>query len=275
MTAILLIAKQELKLSLRNRWVLSFLILFTVLTLGISYFGMITSGYVGFQDFRRTSASIINLSAYLIPLFALLIGVFSFISFREYLELLVTQPVTRTQILLGKYLGMFSAILVATLTGFGIPGLISAIRIGAVGAGRYMAVVLLSILLTASFLSIAILIVILMKRRLAAVGLAIGVWFFFVMFYDLIIMAMTLFFKKSVLHYLLIFGLLGNPVDIVRVMSLLSIGGTPLFGPAGASLIKMFENPVILSTVFSLALGLWIIVPFILALIIFKRQSLT
>ena len=84
MTAILLIAKQELKLSLRNRWVLSFLILFTVLTLGISYFGMITSGYVGFQDFRRTSASIINLSAYLIPLFALLIGVFSFISFREY-----------------------------------------------------------------------------------------------------------------------------------------------------------------------------------------------
>jgi Cu-processing system permease protein len=100
-SAVTLIAGQEIRINLRNRWVLSFAVLFTILTLGIAYFGMVTSGYTGFQDFRRTSASIINLVSYLVPLFALLMGVFSFVSNREYLDLLVSQTVARWQIIIG------------------------------------------------------------------------------------------------------------------------------------------------------------------------------
>ena len=57
---------QEFTLNRRNRWVVSFAGLFTGLTLLIAYFGMVTSGYAAFQDFVRTSASIINLGGFLI-----------------------------------------------------------------------------------------------------------------------------------------------------------------------------------------------------------------
>ena len=103
---VLLIAHQEFILNRRNKWVASFAVLFAILTLAISYFGMVTSGYSGFQDFARTSTSLVKLSGFLIPLFALLLGVFSFISHREYLELMITQPLTRRQVILGKYLGL-------------------------------------------------------------------------------------------------------------------------------------------------------------------------
>ena len=44
----------------------------------------------------------------------------------------------------------------------------------------------------------------------------------------------TLYFTPSFLKWFLLTGLLGNPVDITRVLSLLVVGGAHLFGPAGA-----------------------------------------
>ena len=102
-----MIARQEFILNKRNRWVHSFVGLFVLLTLIISYFGMVTSGYSGFQDFTRMAASIISLGCFVIPLFALVLGIFSFLSNREYIELLLAQPVSRYQVLLGKYIGLF------------------------------------------------------------------------------------------------------------------------------------------------------------------------
>ena len=43
---VLWIAAQELTLNLRNRWVVSFAALYTLLTLMVSIFGMVTSGKV-------------------------------------------------------------------------------------------------------------------------------------------------------------------------------------------------------------------------------------
>ncbi len=130
MAPMLMIGWQEFTLNCRNRWVISFAALFAVLTLLVAYFGMVTSGYSGFQDFTRTAASIVNLGGFLIPLFALLLGVFSFLSNPEYLELMVTQPVSRSRLLLGKYCGLVLTVLVASVMGFGLPGVIIALDIG-------------------------------------------------------------------------------------------------------------------------------------------------
>jgi len=138
---VLQIAQQELTLNRRNKWVVSFAGIFALLTLLISYFGMVTSGYAGFQDFARTSTSLINLSGFIVPLFALLLGVFSFISNQEYLELLVAQPVTRFQVITGKYLGLLFTLIGATILGFALPGVIIALMIGTEGALGYAVVI--------------------------------------------------------------------------------------------------------------------------------------
>ncbi|MCK5453347.1 MAG: ABC transporter permease subunit, partial [Calditrichia bacterium] len=162
---VILIALQEFTLNRRNKWVASFAGIFAFIAFFISYFGMVTSGYSGFQDFARTSTSLINLVGFILPLFALVLGTFSFISNKEYLELMVSQPISRYQVILGKYFGLLLTMLSATLIGFAIPGIVISLTIGVEGALSYALVILFSILLTIIFTGCAVLISQIAKRQ--------------------------------------------------------------------------------------------------------------
>lgn len=269
-----MICRQEFTLNRRNRWVVSFAVLFTVLTLLIAWFGMITSGYAGFQDFIRTSASIINLGGFLIPLFALLLGVFSFLTNAEYLDMLITQPVPRSQVLLGRYFGLVITVLGASVLGFGLPGIIIALVIGVEGALSYLLVICYSILLAIAFTGISVLITLLSGRRQIALGIALAIWIFYELLYGVLMLGMTLYFSPAVLKVVLSIGLLGNPIDIARVLSLLQVGGPHLFGPAGATLIKMTGSSFLASVVGLGGLLMWVVVPVFISIKVFKKQDL-
>jgi Cu-processing system permease protein len=271
---VLVIAWHEFLINRRNRWVVSFAALFAGLTLAIAYFGMVTSGYAGFQDFTRTSASLVNAGGFLIPLFALVLGVFSFVTNPEYLELLVTQPVSRFRVLLGRYLGLSLTVLGAALLGFGLPGAMIAMAAGTEGALRYLAVIGYLTLLALAFTGIALLVTLLARRRQIALGVALGVWIFFELFYGVLMLASTLYLPASVLKTTLLVGLLGNPVDLARVLSLLQVGGPHLFGPAGATLVKLTGSVGVATAVGLAGLLLWIVVPLFAAVKLFKRQNL-
>jgi len=269
-----MICRQEFTLNRRNRWVVSFAVLFAALTLLVAWFGMVTSGYSGFQDFTRTSASIVNLGGFLIPLFALLLGVFSFITNGDYLEILVTQPVSRTRVLLGKYLGLVLTVVGASLVGFGLPGVLIALVIGVQGAAEYLLVVFYSLLLAIVFTGLSVLISLIARRRQIALGIALGVWILCEVVYGLVMLGTTLYLPARVLDETLLLGLLGNPVDLARVLSLLEVGGPHLFGPAGATLIKVTGSQT-LATLFGLGgLAIWLVLPVAVSARIFGRQNL-
>ena len=268
------IAQQEFALHRRNRWVVSFAVIFATLGLAVAYFGMITSGYTGFQDFVRTSASLINLGGFLLPLFALLLGVFSFLTHREYLEILATQPISRRGILLGKYFGLLLSVLAAAALGFGLPGVIIAASIGVEGAGTYLLVVFFSCLLAAVFTGLSVLIALLAGRRPIALGVAIAVWIFYELVYGLLMLATTLYLPPGVAKNVLLVGLGGNPVDVVRVLCLLQVGGPALYGPAGATLIKLTGSTAVATTIGLAIVAVWIVVPMVVATRVFRRQDL-
>jgi len=273
-SAVMLIGWQEFTLNRRNRWVVSFALLFAMLTLLIAYFGMVTSGYAGFQDFTRTSASIINLGGFLIPLFAMLLGVFSFVTNQDYFEILLTQPVSRSRVLLGRYLGLLLTVLGASVLGFGLPGALIALVIGVQGAQSYLLVVAYSLMLAMVFTGLSVLISLVARRRQIALGIALAVWVFYELVYGMLMLGTTLYLPPGVLKTVLLAGLMGNPVDIARVLSLLEVGGPYLFGPAGATLVKMAGSPA-LATLFGVAgLLVWIVAPVILSMKIFERQNL-
>jgi len=268
------IGRQEFTLNRRNRWVLLFSGLFSILTFLIAYFGMVTSGYAGFQDFTRTAASIVNLAGFLIPLFALLLGVFSFTSNTEYLELLATQPLPRSRVLLGKYLGLVMTVLGASIVGFGLPGVVIALVIGPVGALSYLVVIGYSLLLALVFTGISVLISLLSGRTQISVGIALGVWILFEVVYGVVMLGTTLYLTPDALQIVLIGGLLGNPVDTVRVLSLLQVGGVHLFGPGGATLMKLTGSVTIASLAGLLGVALWAVFPVLLSVKVFKTQDL-
>ena len=268
------IAWQEFVLNRRNRWVIFFAGLFAVTTTVIAYFGMVTSGYAGFQDFIRTAASLANLGGFLIPLFALLLGVFSFLSEPEYLEILVTQPIPRSRVLLGKTCGLCLTVIAASALGFGIPGAIIAMAIGTEGALGYLMVVVYNTLLAVIFVGLSVLIALVAGRKQIALGIAVGVWIFYELVYGMLMLGTTLYLPAKILKTSLLVGLFGNPVDIARVLSLLHVGGPHLFGPAGATLIKLAGSTTMATAIGLVGLVGWIVIPILLAMWIFKRQDL-
>src|SRR5574338_209031 len=128
------IAHQELTVNIRNRWTMIFAGVFSALVLAISYFGLVTAGAIGFQGFARTSASLLNLVLYVIPLVALTMGTLSFTSDASANELLYAQPVSRVDVMLGKLAGLFTSIVTAAFIGFGLAGVIIGIKGGTEGA---------------------------------------------------------------------------------------------------------------------------------------------
>jgi Cu-processing system permease protein len=271
---IILIAWQEFTLNRRIRRVASFAGLFTLITLLLAYFGIVTSGYARFQDFTRTSASIINLGGFILPLFSLLLGVFSFLSNKDYIDLLVTEPVSRTQVILGKYLGLCLSLVGATLIGFGAPGVVISLVVGTEGALMYAVVVGLSLLSGVVFLGLALFISLISNRQQIALGAAVGLWIFFELLYGMAVLGSTLYLSPTALKPFLLFGLFGNPIDLTRVLSLLVIGGPHFFGPAGATLVKTTGSSLSAGIWGLAGLLIWLIIPLFGTVRIFARQNL-
>jgi Cu-processing system permease protein len=272
--AITTIARQELVINIRNRWTIVFAGVFGVLVLAISYFGLATGGMVGFQGFSRTSASLVNIVLYLVPLVALVMGTLSFTSEKSAGELLFSQPVTRTEILMGKFVGLFVSILTATLVGFGLAGIVIAANAGAEGSLRYPALVGFSLLLALIFLSLSAAISALCRRKSKAFGVALFVWFFFVLFYDLLFIGVTFLVSERTANNLIFGSLFGNPVDMVRVASLMTLNGKDIFGTAGAALLKFLGGETLSLALLLVALFLWIVLPLLIAQRLLRQQDI-
>ena len=267
------IARQELTVNIRNKWTLIFAVVFGSLVLAISYFGAMTAGAVGFQSFNRTSASLLSLVLYLIPLVALMMGTLSFANENGDGEMLFAQPVTRGEILLGKLLGLFAAMTTATFVGFGLGGLVIATQIGTEDIFGYPIFILLSLLLALIFLCLAALVSIACKRQTKAFGVALLVWFFFVLFYDLLVLGATLLLTERTANYFIFASLFGNPVDMIRVAGLLSLNGEEIFGAAGAALLKFVGGEVWGFTALLASILIWMIAPVLLSLKLWQRQD--
>ncbi len=271
---IITVARQELIINVRNRWTLVFAVIFGVLVLTISYFGLLTAGAVGFQGFARTSASLLNLVLYLIPLVALIMGTLSFTSEKSTNDLLFSQPMSRTEILLGKLAGLFASIFAATVIGFGAGGLVIALRAGPAGYLRYPLFVGLSLFLAMIFLNLAALISALCRRKPVAFGIALFLWFFFVLFYDLMVLGGTFLLKERIANIFLFASLLGNPVGMVRVASLIVLDGKEIFGAAGAALIRWVGGDLAGLGILLAGLASWVVLPILATQALLKRQDI-
>lgn len=274
LTTIYHIARAELVITIRNRWTVIFALVFGGLVVSIAYFGIIAEGFSGLQSFTRTSASLLNLVLYIVPLVSLTMGTLSFTGDKGATELLFSQPLTRSEVILGKLLGLFFSISLSTLIGFTLAGGIILMGNGPEGVVPYALFVLLSLALSLVFLGIALLVATVSRRKSRAFGVSLFLWFFFVLFYDLIALGGTLFLKGSSANVFLFVSLFGNPVDMVRVATLILLDNITIFGAAGAVMLRFLGGQI--SSVGLLVVGLaaWAALPVIVANRLMRRQDL-
>jgi Cu-processing system permease protein len=261
------VARQELLLAARSRWVQIFAAVFGVLSLGVAGSGYVLSGGHGFQDLARTSASLVELVTLVVPLAALLMGVIALAPERGAAELLFAQPVSRRAVLLGKLLGLFLALAAAEAVGFGAAGLVVFSRTGEGGGGGYAVVVLGSVLLTAAFLALAALLAAAAvgRSRVRALALAVVVWFVAVVLFDVAALAAASLLPSGTASRLLVVAVIVNPVDAVRTGALLAVEGTAAFGSASLAFLRFTRGGGGAAAALSASIALWIVVPAALA----------
>lgn len=263
------IAAKEFRDRIRSRWVLAVAAVFTVFALVIAYFGAAQQGAVGFRNIDVTIASLVSLVIYLIPLIALILGFDAIVGERERgsLDLLLSMPITRLELLLGKYLGLALALTVATLGGFGTVGLILASQMPAAALFHYAGFMLSSILLGLVFLALAILLSTYAGDRTRASGGAIGLWFFFVLVFDLLLLGALVAsggdYGAGVFPYLLLL----NPADIFRILNIFSMDEVrSLYGFA-----TVFPETLADPRLLAAFMVLWILIPLSVAVRRFKQ----
>jgi Cu-processing system permease protein len=240
MHRVLVIAREEYRRTIESRWLFLFSILFALVVLALSFFGLAQSREVGFQGFARVTLSLLNLSLFLIPLAALLLGVTSLSGGAESLSLLLAQPVARGEVLAGKFLGLGAALTVAQAVGFGGGGLVVAWNSGAAQAPAFLVLTLLSIALGWLSVSAALLLAAIWPDRLKAMSAALTLWLLMVVAYDLVVLGTTAILHGAPLQAVLLPALLVNPVDLVRVLTTLAVGSGALLGPTSAVLVGFF-----------------------------------
>ncbi len=277
MSPTLTVIKKELKDSLRNRWVIAATLLLAVLALSLGFLGSTPAGGNVKADLLTvTVVSLSSLSIFLIPLIAMLLSHDALIGEieRGTMSLLLSYPISRTQVLAGKFIGHLLVLTLATTIGYGLAGL--ALQLGsggfsAAGWGPLILLIVASILLGAAFMSIGYLISAWAKERATAAGVAIAVWLFFVVIFDMAILgALVADSQQAITANILEVILLFNPTDIYRLLNLTGYENTAMYaGMAGLSSQLSLSKTILFIMQFA-----WIIVPLVLAMMTFKKRSI-
>lgn len=269
------LARKEFCDGLRNRWLLAISLLFAVLAIGIAWLGAAAAGQLGFTSIPATIASLASLATFLMPLIALLLAYDAIVGEDESgtLQLLLTYPLGRGQILLGKFVGHGLILALATLLGFGCAMLAIAVLVDDVefglllwAFGRFM---LTSTLLGWGFLGLAYGLSSLCAEKSTAAGLALGVWFFFVLVFDLVLLALLVLGKGQFNPQGLPWLLLLNPTDVYR---LINLGGFDT-GSQSVGVMALGADLDVPSLALWTCLLAWVALPLVLAYRLFKRRA--
>lgn len=274
MRTILVIAAKEIRESMRNRWVLATTLLLAGLALTLTFVGSVPTGHVGASALDVVVVSLSSLSIFLIPLIALLISHDAIVGEAERgtMLLLLSYPLSRWQVIVGKFFGHIAILTFATLIGYGAAAAALAVTGEIGGAESWAAFVRLicsSIMLGAVFVATGYLISALASERGTAGGIAIGIWLVFVLIYDMALLGLLVVDQgRSVTAQTLNILLLLNPTDAYRLVNLNGTAAS-IAGMGGVASHAALAPATLIA-----ALIAWIAVPLAGAMLVFARREL-
>ena len=272
MRGIRVIAKKELRDAVQSRWLVAFAAAFALVAFAISNLHG-AGGSLSDQGFNRTTAAMISLCMLLVPLLSLALGAASIAGERERgtLATLLAQPITPAELLIGKYVGLTIAVWLAIALGFGSGGLLIALVNPMTDVGHYLVFMALAGGLASATLSVGIFISVVSETRLKALSLAILAWFGFVFAYDLGAIAVILSISSS--GETLLAAILGNPVENVRVLAIMSLEpDMEVLGPFGSYMADRF-GVAVSALVLLGALAAWTLGPLVAATTLFAGED--
>lgn len=265
------VAGKTLRDAVRDRWFWLYCAGFALLAAGIAVIALPDTGLTGEGGFGRTAASLVVLVQLVVTLMAVMLGARSLAGERESgsLRFLLSQPVSRSEVLLGTYAGLAAALLAAVCAGFGVAGVLSVLRSSGLDAGTLVSLAGLSWLLALVMLGIGMVVSVIARRGSTALGAALLTWLVFVFVGDLGLMGTAASTDLPVST--LFFTAVANPVEAFRLTTVLVLEGSlDVLGPAGSYAYDRFGDGL-----WRVTLGIlvfWVVAPLVVAWTLFRRR---
>jgi len=276
MNTILTICAKEIRDGLRNRWAAATTLLMAALALTLTFLGSAPTGSVGVGGIEVTIVSLSSLTIFLLPLIALLLSFDAVVGEidRGTMLLLLSYPVARWQVLLGKFLGHLAIIAFATVVGYGAAGLALWATVPDIAAESWTAFAALigsSVLLGGAFVSLGYLASTLVRDRGTAAGIAVGIWLVFVLLYDMGLLGLLVATQgQGIGSGLLNALLLANPADAYRLFNLTGFAEVGRFSGMAGIAAHATAGPGLLLAV----LAGWLLAPLAVSALILSRRQI-
>ena len=193
------------------------------------------------NDIAKSVITLMNIITILITLISTVFGLMYYYNSREFIELLLAQPIHRKNIFLGQYIGISISLSLSLIIGLGVPFLIYGLAISS-EIFNFLMLIITGVFLNFIFVGFSYLIGLYNENKIKGFSLAIFVWLFMAVIYDGLFLVSFLIFKDYPLDKFSLFATLFNPIDLSRILILLKLDISALMGYTGAIFKKFFGS---------------------------------
>lgn len=256
------IIQNEWKSLLRGKWVVGYGLIFLILTDILLRFG---------GGGPEVLLSLTNVMLLFIPLVGLIYGILYIYQSREFVELMLAQPINRKTLYWGLFLGISTPLMGAFILGAILPlgwhGILnSSIAASAMVLG-------LGGILTLVFTALGFVLGLLFyEDRIKGFGFSIVIWLFLAILYDGVILMLIFLLSDFPLERFVIAASVLNPIDLARIAVMLEFDISALMGYTGAAFNRFFGTNAGIITASSM-LMVWLAVPVWAGLKVFNRKD--
>jgi Cu-processing system permease protein len=216
---------------------------------------------------QKALLTLMELTILAVPLLCMIFSTIYYYNSLEFILLLLTQPVKRNTVIKAFFISISVTLLLCYLVGVGLPLLVHYWSV------ESLILLLSGSLLTLIFTALALFICTLNNDKARGMGFTLLIWAFFAFIYDgLLLYLMYQFSDYPIEQGVLILSFF-NPVDIGRILVVMQTEASALLGYSGA-IFRNFFGGRYGFFISSLALLIWMLVPFIGAQFFFLRKDL-
>ncbi|MEO5948585.1 MAG: ABC transporter permease subunit [Chitinophagaceae bacterium] len=219
------------------------------------------------EDSSKAMLSLMNIILIVLPLVSLVFTTIHYYNSYEFIELMLSQPLSRKRILMSEFAGISLSLLSSFFIGVGIPVLLYA------ASDTGMAILFTGAALTLVFTSIAFYASVSARDKAKGIGFALLLWFYFTLIYDGIVLLILFSFSDYPLEKFTLLISALNPVDLGRIFIMLKMDVSALMGYTGALYKDFFGSGTGLLFTTGVMV-LWIVIPLWLAVRKFKKKDL-
>lgn len=219
------------------------------------------------ENESKALLSLLNIVLIVVPLVSIVFATIHYYNSYEFIELMLSQPISRTRILLSEYAGISMSLVASFLIGVGIPVMFYSFN------DTGISLIFAGICLSLVFTSLAFFASVKARDKARGIGFALLLWFYFALIYDGLILLVLFTFSDYPLEKLTLVMSALNPVDLARISIMLKMDVSALMGYTGALYKDFFGSGTGILFTTGIML-LWICLPIWWSLRIFKKKDL-